>query len=420
MKVRRKLISRTMARNTVFPCIMLLVGVGVTACGSSTTASVAQPQSSSSAIAKEETFTPSATILEKAYGAASTTGIDQVALAALVRAETPVNASTLNLAMKCYKDNVCDTGHGTLTVALADGFGENAWRQVTHMEFILQALSYPQIRKIVYTDAQGSTTTAISNMRSLIAQKANVITGFMDAGNAMLPVIKEATSQGITVIPYTTSIGGTPGTDYTGFVGQDLCKLGKDFAQIENQQLNGHGSLVLLGGTPGNPLTAAWQACEKPALPSGITVVGSADTSWTQQGTFQAMSGFLSRFPVINGVSYEYADGFVGGLRAYKAGNRTPLNVVLTLRTDENDLFCQMKQLNDPTFKVFYGQGGSFQPRIALTAAMMKREGYPIAANIVVPFSLQRATASTCSPSLPSTAPVSTLVPSNVLKAMFP
>src|SRR5450631_692820 len=203
MKVRRKLISRTMARNTVFPCIMLLVGVGVTACGSSTTASVAQPQSGSSAIAKEETFTPSAAILEKAYGAASTTGIDQVALAALVRAETPVNASTLNLAMKCYKDNVCDTGHGTLTVALADGFGENAWRQVTHMEFILQALTYPQIRKIVYTDAQGSTTTAISNMRSLIAQRANVITGFMDAGNAMLPVIKEATSQGITVIPYT-------------------------------------------------------------------------------------------------------------------------------------------------------------------------------------------------------------------------
>jgi len=280
-------------------------------------------------------------------------------------------------------------------------------------------LSYPQIRKIIYTDAQGSTTKAISNVRSLISQKANIITGFMDAGNAMLPVVKEATNQGIAVIPYTTSIGGTPGKDYAGFVGQDLCKLGKEFARIQNEQLKGNGTLVLLGGTPGNPLTAAIQACEKPALPSGIKVLGSADTNWTQQGTFQAMSGFLSRFPTLNGVTYEYADGFIGGLRAYKAANR-PVNLVLTLRTDENDLFCEMKKLNDPNFKVFYGQGGSFQSRIALTGGMMKLQGYSVAANIVVPFSLKQASSSTCDPTLASTAPVSTLVQSNVLKAMFP
>ena len=256
-------------------------------------------------------------------------------------------------------------------------------------------------------------------MRSLISQKANIITGFMDAGNAMLPVVKEATNQGIAVIPYTTSIGGTPGKDYAGFVGQDLCKLGKEFARIQNEQLKGNGTLVLLGGTPGNPLTAAIQACEKPALPSGIKVLGSADTNWTQQGTFQAMSGFLSRFPTLNGVTYEYADGFIGGLRAYKAANR-PVNLVLTLRTDENDLFCEMKKLNDPNFKVFYGQGGSFQSRIALTGGMMKLQGYSVAANIVVPFSLKQASSSTCDPTLASTAPVSTLVQSNVLKAMFP
>jgi hypothetical protein len=35
------------------------------------------------------------------------------------------------LALKCWKDNVCETGYGTLTVAYEDGFGENVWRKVT-------------------------------------------------------------------------------------------------------------------------------------------------------------------------------------------------------------------------------------------------------------------------------------------------
>ena len=58
-------------------------------------------------------------------------------------------------ALECWKNNVCETGHGTLTVAYADGFGENVWRQVTKMEFIAQALTYPSIKKIVYTSATG-------------------------------------------------------------------------------------------------------------------------------------------------------------------------------------------------------------------------------------------------------------------------
>ena len=57
--------------------------------------------------------------------------------------------------MKCWKDIVCETGHGDVTVAYADGFGENVWRRVTAMEFIEQALTYPDIKKIIYTSGRG-------------------------------------------------------------------------------------------------------------------------------------------------------------------------------------------------------------------------------------------------------------------------
>ena len=47
-----------------------------------------------------------------------------------------------------------------------------------------------------------------------------------------------------------------------------------------------------------------------------MTLLGKADTNWTQEGAFQAMSGFLAQNDNVDGVVYEYADGFRGGLRA--------------------------------------------------------------------------------------------------------
>ena len=68
-----------------------------------------------------------------------------VILAAMKRAEQKVD---LNLAYKCWKASVCDTGTGgKIDLGDADGFCGNVWRKVTKMEIILQALTYPQIGK---------------------------------------------------------------------------------------------------------------------------------------------------------------------------------------------------------------------------------------------------------------------------------
>ena len=223
---------------------------------------------------------------------------------------------------------------------------------------------------------------------------------------------------GIVVVPYTSTPGGTAGKDWTSFVSEDLCSLGKNFAGVLNTQVKS-GQVVFLGGTPGNGLSKAWQACEKPALNKNIQVVGTADTNWTRSGTLQAMSGFLSKYPDLKGVSYEYADGFLGGVQAYQAAKR-PLNVVLTLRTDEMGLFCTWKTLNDPNFKIFYSNGGSFQSRFALTVAMMKINGQSVPTTLIVPHQMRQVTQSTCNPNVPGQAPRSTLVPNNVLTAMYP
>jgi len=361
-----------------------------------------------------ERYDADSAVLTQAVG--TTDNIPQVAMAAFYRAGLPVDQKMQDLAVKCYNDKICDTGTGgKITVALADGFGENFWRQMTHMEFVLQALTYPEIGKIIYTTAGGDTQKEISDFKSLVAQHVDVIIFFPDAGDALLPAVRDATNQGIVAISHSYGKIGEPGTDYPTFVAEDVCLLGKLFAQKLNENV-GTGKVAFLGGTPGNPLSAYWQSCEEPELSKDLTLVGRADTSWTQQGTLEAVSGLISSNPDIKGYSYEAADSFLGGVRAYQAAN-LPLDITLTLRTDEVDMFCEWQKIGNPNFKIFHGSGGNYQSRIALTAAMMQLKGYKLDPNgIILPTVMRQVDDNSCNPDMPQQASVSSLIPIPIFK----
>src|SRR5438067_471861 len=151
-----------------------------------------------------------------------------IALAGLGRSEKKVD---YDLALKCWKNNGCATGTGgKLTVAYVEGFGENVYRQVSKMEFILQALTYPQIGHIIYSSAHSDLNQALTDFRAAISQHVSAIVTYPDFGDAMLPVFKEATKAGIPVSTYAWGFVSGPGTNYTTVVGEDTCKLGKAFA----------------------------------------------------------------------------------------------------------------------------------------------------------------------------------------------
>ena len=100
-----------------------------------------------------------------------TTDADPVIVEAFERAAQPVTNEMRALALECWNNNSCETGTGgEITVAYADGFGENVWRRVTAMEYIQQALTYPEVGRILYTSARGDAAQAISDLRSFIAQ----------------------------------------------------------------------------------------------------------------------------------------------------------------------------------------------------------------------------------------------------------
>ncbi|MCL4249788.1 MAG: substrate-binding domain-containing protein [Anaerolineae bacterium] len=356
-------------------------------------------------------------LIQRALG--TTEGVPDIALAAFYRAGLPVSEEMAAKALECWRDKVCDTGTGgEVVVALADGFGENVWREVTHMELILQALTYPEIGRLIYTSAQFDTQKAIADFRSLIAQDVDVIIGFPDAGDAMLPSVRQATERGIIYIPHSYGRLGEPGTDYPTYVAEDVCALGERFAEVLNAEV-GSGKVAFLGGTPGNPLSAGWQNCEEAALSDSLELVARADTFWTREGTLEAVSGIITANPDVAGYSYEAADSFLGGIRAYEAAG-LPLDITLTLRTDEVGLFCEWQNIGNPNFKIFYSTGGNYQSRIALTAAMMQLHGATLPAEVIIPVQMRQVDESSCIDGMPSLASVSSLVPLDIFVQMYP
>jgi ribose transport system substrate-binding protein len=287
------------------------------------------------------------------------------------------------------------------------------------MEFILQALTYPEIGRIIYTDANLDTQKAISDVRSMVAQGVDVIVSYPDAANALLPAYRAATARGIHVALWANAGIGKPGTDYLTFSGSDQCALGKAYAAVMNKNLPNGGEIAFLGGTPGNTQSPQWQKCEREALNPNIKVVTTADTNWTRQGALQATSGVLSKYPNIKGISYDYGDAFVGAIRAYEAAGK-PLNVIATVHSDDNPLLCEWKKVNNPNFKVWTFVALFTQGRIALTASMMKRAGAPIPSEIIFQAALKRVTKSSCRTDIPANGSPSALISGKLQKRMYP
>jgi ribose transport system substrate-binding protein len=341
-----------------------------------------------------------------------------IALAAYGRADKKVNEA---LALKCWKNNGCSTGTGgKLTVAYLEQFGENVYRQMSKMEFILQALTYPQIGKIVYSSAHVDFNKAFADWKAAIAQGVDVIVTYPDFGDAMIPVMKQATDAGIPVVTYAWGYVSDPGKNYTAVVGEDTCVTGKTWAYIMNSHVKS-GKIAFLGGFAGNPLSEGWQKCEAPALKPSIDVVAKEPTNWDPSKVQQVVAGILAKNPDIKGWSYEYGLGMgQGGYAAYKAAGK-PFEGVMTFRTDDVGMGCLFDKLNDPKLEMYYTSSFNSHIRVALTAGMMKLKGAKIPPKIVFPIQLQnQRVRDSCVKGYPQEASATSLISLNLLHKMYP
>jgi ribose transport system substrate-binding protein len=363
-----------------------------------------------------------------------------IILATVARVNETPDQATIDKAMDCLNKPECDTGTGgSVVMGYADGGGDtvNVWRKVSHMEAILQALTYPDIGTIVSTAANFDPDPAVAanDIRFLVTRGVDFIVGYPDQGVAIADAIKEAHDRGVLYVPFSAGWVGlpdqpgalVPGQDYLTVVGEDLCALGDSFAKVLNDSV-GTGKVAVLGGTPGNALSLGWQRCAIKSLGSGLELVDppanadstTGDTYWYDPVIPDVFRGLLTANPDIKGYAYEYSDGMNTGLQVYQELGIPVKNLTVALRTDEQTLFCDWAQRNEPTYNIWYTAGGNFQSRIGVTAAMMSLKGAPIPAQVVVPHVMRQVTAADCNPNRVNPYVSGTsLVPDPILQLMF-
>src|ERR1700742_2333017 len=92
------------------------------------------------------------------------------------------SAAVLSLALAAASNRPSWCGSKKITVALADGFGDNNWRKITRAEAANEAAKCSSVTKYLYTDGQGNTQKSISDIQGLVSQGVNALVVFPDSG----------------------------------------------------------------------------------------------------------------------------------------------------------------------------------------------------------------------------------------------
>jgi len=279
-------------------------------------------------------------------------------------------------------------GPKEVTLALADGFGANNWRRITSAEAADEAKKCPSVTNYIYTDGQGDTQKAISDIKGLVAQGVNALVVFPDAGKAVLPALREAHQAGVVTVPYRVDPGGTPGTDYDYFISTDFKQAGVLWGEWLKKALDGKGSVINLGGPPANSQSLAeYEGMQSVLEGTGIKFIGQSPyyvTNWDPAETQKVVTAVLAKYPQIDAITTDFGAALASSFGAFdQAGRKIP--AVAT--EDANVLACAYDRSkgSNPDFKLFTVDSQNWMSRTAVQFAVAKATGGEVPDSTEVP-----------------------------------
>ncbi|TDO51652.1 ABC-type sugar transport system substrate-binding protein [Kribbella sp. VKM Ac-2527] len=309
---------------------------------------------------------------------------------------------------ECLKQNVCETGRGSLTIAFPND-NINPWRQTFRAEITAQAIASPDVAKIIYSLGT-DTASWLANFKSLAAQRPDVIVIDSIFGSAIAPAVRQAKAAGIVVVQAETPLPPEVASLVDVQATSDLCAAYRDGAKLVTGLIPEPAGYGLYTGIPGNASAAAWQPCLVKGLESaGWKKVIEGFTQWTPQGMTQEGNALFASGTKPAVVAYDYTMEYFAA-PFLKAGQTPPVMISDVVN------YSYLKQLKETQAKgikakaivansrVWYG-------RIGLTAGIMKAQGQQVDHQIDIPYPMVDADEILPSydPAMPANAPVPTL-----------
>ncbi len=330
---------------------------------------------------------------------------------ALARASRELTSAQMDKAYECWKATSCTLGDGPLTLAHADVFASNTWRQFTKMNVILQALTHPEVGKYIYTDANYDLSSYQANLRTLTAQGADAIVTINEFGPAANAALATAQRQGASVATYVGAMEDAPSNAYTTRVQYDLCATGKAMAKAAQTATSANGPVAFFEGLAGNPQDAKVKGCLADA---GVQTAFSEATEYTAAGTQKAASALIASGKPAKAILYSYANTVPSIVNAYrKAGKDTP---AIITTTQSNATACQRAEKPYP---LFLTNSANWASRISVDASVAAANGKKVAKSVIFPLPFFEATDRDCDKSKPAEYPGPTLVPDALTEKML-
>jgi len=327
------------------------------------------------------------------------------------------------LAFECWSKSSCTLGSGDVTLGVADGFGGNTWRKMTKMEAILQAMTYPEIGKYIYLDAEGDLAKMQANIRSLSAQGAQVILTYDDFGTAVVPAFQAAQRAGAVISNYVGPVEGASTDALTSQVVVEWCGTGKTMADTAAKILGEKVSIALFGGPPGNPEGEVWWGCAEEELSEKypeMSVSYKGDTEWTPASAAKAASAAIASGKPIEAILYDYAEPSINIIEAYEKAGKTPPAIVAVNQSNGLVKNWSERQGTKNAYELNQTSSLAYASRISLTAMMRKMNEEEVPEEIDLPVVFVPAEKSQYEKGKPGSFPGPTvLVPSSLVEKML-
>ena len=309
---------------------------------------------------------------------------------------------------ECLNENVCETGHGSLTIAFPND-NINPWRQTFRAELTAQAIASKDVAKIIYSLGT-DTATWLANFKSMVAQHPDVIVMDSIYGSAIAPAVKQAKDAGIVIVEAETPLPKEVASLVDVQATSDLCGAYTDGAKLVTDLVTKPSGYGLYTGIPGNASAAAWQPCLVDGLDgAGWKKTNEGFTQWSPQGMAQEANALYASGTDPAAVAYDYTMEYFAA-PFLKAGKTPPVMISDVINYS---YLKQLQQAQDDGVeaKAVVANSRVWYGRIGVTAGVMKASGEDVDHQIDIPYPMVNAddVLPSYDPKMPAQAPVPTL-----------
>ena len=236
---------------------------------------------------------------------------------------------------------------------------------------------------LVVTNAQSDLNKQISDIKSMIAQGAQLLIVAPLNSDGLAPALDAAKEKKIPVVTIDRKVTSQPCTDYLTFIGSDFVEQGKRAAAAMVKATGGSGKVAILLGSSGNNVTTDRTKGFKDGIAgtTGLSVVAEQTGEFERAKGQSVMEQLIQANPDISAVYAENDEMGIGAVNALKAAGKTPGKDVKIVSIDGTRNAVQL--IADGSFNAVIESNPRFGP-LAFQTLTKFAAGEEIPAAIVI------------------------------------